>query len=293
MGNNWKEEAHTLAGISSVEYLLRLKYKKGIETLAKVHPYLRLYFDSDLNSDTEINALKGISEAIVSSMDNMSEKFGIGMLRNLGVGIAGVLDKGLYYAKLLHHVNIGKLDADHFLEELSRYIACHTVVSLRLLWEREGMNMLEYLNKGIVGLCQFFNLDPNTTYYLSNMVNLVINLGVEQVFSKLTPEKMTVFVNSILKTAIKSVRKLGHFIDTSVALVNEAERRLKELGRKVCEVLNLKIPGFLKENGNQISDEIYEENEKYVEDVTYEEEIDMKDKKSLKNNKKKDVEKDN
>lgn len=293
MKNNWKEEADALAGISSVEYLLRFKYKRGIETLANLHPYLRLYFDSDLNSDTEINALKCLSQAIVQSMENMSEKFGIDMLRNLGVGIAGVLDKGLYYAKLLHHVNIGKLDSEHFLEELSRYIAANIVVSIRLLWETDGMNMLEYLNKGIVGVCQFFNLDPNTTYYLSNVVNLVINLGIEQVFSKLSVERVTLFVNSILESAIRSLRKLGHFIDVSITIINEAERKLKSLGRRACEILNLNIPEFLKENGNQISDEIYEESEKYVEDVTYEEEIDMKDKKFLKDNKKKDVEKDN
>ena len=56
MDSKTKEKFKILAGVNAVEFFVRSKAMDAVDTLSKVHPMIRLYFDSELSSETENNA---------------------------------------------------------------------------------------------------------------------------------------------------------------------------------------------------------------------------------------------
>lgn len=246
-----KERLNILAGVSTIEFFVRSKAIEMVDSVSKIHPMMKLYFDSELNSDIENNALIAMSEALIWSVEAFTEKGPMSNFRSIGVGIAQTLSKRMYFAKLIHHANTGRITAEQFYELAAEYIAAESVNVINQLWDVFGAEIPQYLCAGIQKVLEFFEVDPQTAEWIAGLIESASNMAYSYVKKFLTQEKIQKFVYSALKIIIKSARQLSIYIDKAVdevkTLYQKVEAKTKSWGRNICEYFGWNVPDFLKE----------------------------------------------
>lgn len=250
-----KERLNILAGVSTIEFFVRSKAIEMVDSVSKIHPMMKLYFDSELNSDIENNALIAMSEALIWSVEAFTEKGPMSNFRSIGVGIAQTLSKRMYFAKLIHHANTERITIEQFYEYASQYIAAESINVINQLWDVFGAEIPQYLNAGIQKVLEFFEVDPQTAEWIVGLIDSATNMAYSYVKKFLTQEKIQKFVYSVLKFTIESARQLSLYIDKTVDKVKtwyrEAEAKTKSWGRTICKYFNWDIPDFLKEESSK------------------------------------------
>lgn len=246
-----KERLNILAGVSTIEFFVRSKAMDLVDSASKIHPMMKLYFDSELNSDIEKNALIAMSEAMIWSVETFTEKGPMSNFRSIGVSIAKTLSKRMYFAKLIHHANTGRITTEQFYESAAEYIAAESVNVINQLWDVFGAEIPQYLSAGIQKVLEFFEVDPQTAEWIAGLIDSATNMAYSYVKKFLTQEKIQKFVYSALKYTIESARQLSLYIDKAVDTVKtwyrEAEAKTKSWGRNICKRLGWNVPDFLKE----------------------------------------------
>ncbi len=246
-----KERLNILAGVSTIEFFVRSKALDLVDSVSKIHPMMKVYFDSELNSDIENNALLAMSEALIWSVETFTEKGPMSNFRSIGVSIAQTLSKRMYFAKLIHHANTGRITIEQFYEYASEYIAAESVNVINQLWDVIGAELPQYLSAGIQKVLEFFDVDPQTAEWIAGLIDSAINVAYSYVKKFLTQEKIQEFVYQAIKFIIESSRKLFSLIDETVEtakdLFHKAENKIKSWGRSICSLFNWNIPDFLKE----------------------------------------------
>lgn len=246
-----KERLNILAGVSTIEFFVRSKAIEMVDSVSKIHPMMKLYFDSELNSDIENNALIAMSEALIWSVEAFTEKGPMSNFRSIGVGIAQTLSKRMYFAKLIHHANTGRITAEQFYEFAAEYIAAESVNVINQLWDVFGAEIPQYLSAGIQKVLEFFEVDSQTAEWIAGLIDSVTNMAYSYVKKFLTQEKIQKFVYTALKFTIESARRLSLYIDKAVDKVKtwyrKAEAQTKSWGRNVCEYFGWNVPDFLRE----------------------------------------------
>lgn len=246
-----KERLNILAGVSTIEFFVRSKAIEMVDSVSKIHPMMKLYFDSELNSDIENNALIAMSEALIWSVEAFTEKGPMSNFRSIGVGIAQTLSKRMYFAKLIHHANIGRITAEQFYEYAAEYIAAESVNVINQLWDVLGAEIPQYLSAGIQKTLEFFEVDSQTAEWVAGLIDSAANVAYSYVKKFLTQDNIKKFVYNVLKFTIESARSLAEFIDKSVKtakdLLHKTESKIKSWGISICKYFNWDVPDFLKE----------------------------------------------
>lgn len=246
-----KERLNILAGVSTIEFFVRSKAMDLMDSVSKIHPMLKLYFDSELNSDIESNALLAMSETMIWSVEKFTEKGPMSNFRSIGVSIAQTLSKRMYFAKLIHHANTGRITAEQFYELAAGYIAAESVNVINQLWDVVGAELPQYLSAGIQKVLEFFEVDPQTAEWIAGLIDSVANVAYSYVKKFLTQEKIQMFVYDALKFTIQSARQLSSYIDKAVdetkTWFRNAEATTKKWGRNICEYFGWNIPDFLRD----------------------------------------------
>ena len=246
-----KQRLNILAGVSTIEFFVRSKAMDLVDSVSKIHPMMKLYFDSELNSDIENKALMAISEALIWSVEAFTEKGPMSNFRSIGVSIAKTLSKRMYFAKLIHHANTGRIKTEQFYESAAEYIAAESVNVINQLWDVFGAEIPQYLSAGIQKVLEFFEVDPQTAEWLAGLIDSATNMAYSYVKKFLTQEKIQKFVYTAIKFTIESGRRLSLYIDKAVDEVKawylKAEAKTKSWGRNVCEYFGWNVPDFLKE----------------------------------------------
>lgn len=251
-----KERLNILAGVSTLEFFLRSKALDMVDSVSKIHPMIKVYFDSELNSDIENNALLAMSEALIWSVETFTEKGPMSNFRSVGVSIAQTLSKRMYFAKLIHHANTGRITIEEFYEYAAEYIAAESVNVINQLWDVIGAELPQYLCAGIQKVLEFFEVDPQTAEWIAGLIDSAANVAYSYVKKFLTKEKIQEFVHDTLKFVFESARKLSLLVDETVEKVkgvyHRVESKVKSWGRDLCNFFNIDIPDFLKETEKTI-----------------------------------------
>ena len=249
-----KERLNVLAGVSTIEFFVRSKAMDLVDSVSKIHPMLKLYFDSDLNSDIENNALMAMSEAMIWSVETFTEKGPMSNFRSIGVSIAQTLSKRMYFAKLIHHANTERITVEQFYEYAAEYIAAESVNVINQLWDVIGAELPQYMTAGIQKVLEFFEVDPQTAEWIAGLIDSATNVAYSYVKKFLTQEKIQKFVHDALKFTFEAVRKLSVLIDKTVekakVVYNKGKNKVKSWGRGICKFFNLDIPNWLSVNDN-------------------------------------------
>ena len=246
-----KERLNILAGVSTIEFFVRSKAMDLVDSVSNIHPMLKLYFDSELNSDIENNALLAMSEAMIWSVEAFTEKGPMSNFRSIGVSIAQTLNKRMYFAKLIHHANTGRITIEQFYENAAEYIATESVNVINQLWDVIGAELPQYLSAGIQKVLEFFAVDPQTAELIAGLIDSAANMAYSYVKKFLTQEKIREFVYNALKFTLESARKISMLVDKTVeklkGVYHRVESKVKSWGRNLCNFFNLDVPDFLKE----------------------------------------------
>ena len=247
-----KERLNILAGVSTIEFFVRSKAMDMVDSVSKIHPMMKVYFDSELNSDIENNALLAMSEALIWSVEAFTEKGPMSNFRSIGVSIAQTLNKRMYFAKLIHHANTGRITVEHFYELAAEYIAAESVNVINQLWDVVGAELPQYVSAGIQTVLEFFQVNPQTAELISGLIDSAANVAYSYVKKFLTQEKIQEFVYNVLKFTFEAARKLSVWVDDAVEKVKDfyhkVENRIKSWGRNICEFFEWDVPDFLKES---------------------------------------------
>lgn len=275
-----KERLNILAGISSIEFFVRSKAMDWVDSISKVHPMLKLYFDSELNSEIENNALLALSEAVIWSVEKFTARGIMSKFRDVGVSIAQTLNKRMYFAKLVHHANTGRITSGQFYELAAEYIAAESVNMINQLWDAIGVELPQYLTVGIQKALEWIDVDPQTAEYIAGWIDGFANMAHSYVKKFLTEEKIQEFVCDALKYTIQSARNLlllaDKAVETTKETIRKIESKIKAWGREICNSFDWNIPEFLKEYKDSASD-IGVNNEKEVEEDVEDVEEDVED----------------
>lgn len=251
-----KERLNILAGVSTIEFFVRSKAIDLVDSVSKIHPMLKLYFDSDLNSDIENNALMPMSEAMIWSVETFTEKGPMSNFRSIGVSIAQTLSKRMYFAKLIHHANTERITIEQFYEYAAEYIAAESVNVINQLWDVIGAELPQYINAGIQKVLEFFEVDPQTAEWIVGLIDSATNVAYSYVKKFLTQEKIQKFVHDALKFTFEAVRNLSILVDEAVENVkvfcHKVKNKIKSWGRGICEFFDCAVPDFLKDSDKTI-----------------------------------------
>ena len=239
-----KERLNILAGVSTIEFFVRSKAMDLVDSVSNIHPMLKLYFDSKLNSDIENNALLAMSEAMIWSVETFTEKGPMSNFRSIGVSIAQTLSKRMYFAKLIHHANTGRITIEQFYDYASEYIAVEAVNVVNQLWDVVGAELPLYISAGIQKILEFFEVDPQTAEWIAGLIDSAANVAYSYVKRFLTQEKIQEFVYNALKFTFEAARKLSLLVDETVEKVKEVyhrvENKVKSWGKSICTLFDLK-----------------------------------------------------
>lgn len=251
-----KERLNILAGVSTIEFFVRSKVMDMVDSISKIHPMMKVYFDSELGSDIENNALLAMSEALIWSIEAFTEKGPMSNFRSIGVSIAQTLSKRMYFAKLIHHANTGRITAEQFYELAAEYIAAESVNVINQLWDVVGVELPQYLSAGIQKVLEFFEVDPQTAEWIAGLIDSAANVAYSYVKRFLTQEKIQEFVYNALKFTFEAARKLSVLVDDAVEKVKDfchkVENKVKSWGRSICKYFNWIVPDFLKDTEKTI-----------------------------------------
>lgn len=243
-----KERINILAGKSTIEFFLRSKAMKVVDSASKLHPMIKLYFDSELKSDIEKSTLMGMSEAIIWAIEKFTEKGPLAKYRSIGVSIAQTLNSRLYLAKLIHHANTGRITEEQFYELTAEFITAETVNMINQLYDFFGKDIPK-MCAGLQRVLESFNIKPDTAKWITELIENTTSVAISYVKRFLTEERVQNIVYSAIKFTVKSTRTLCTLTEKAVEEVKEWKiiKTIKNWGRNICKKLEIGVPDFLKE----------------------------------------------
>lgn len=269
-----KERLNILTGVNTTEFFIRAKAVKMVDFISQRHPMLRLYFDSELNSEIEKNALVAMLEPVMLTVDKLTAKGTMANYRNVAVALAQTLSRRMFFAKLIHHVNTGRITIEQFYELAAEYLAAESVNFINKMWDVVGEEVLLKIHGGIHKILVRLNVNPQVAEVIESLLDNITDMANSYVRDLLNQEEIQRFVYKALKIIVESSQKICSMFDIAVDKTKELIHNVKSIGRSICTNLNLEIPEFLKEeedenvnvkeidleleDANGIGDEVYE-----------------------------------
>lgn len=256
MNKATRERINILAGVSTIEFFVRSKAMDMVDSISKIHPMIKLYFDSELGSEIESNTLLAMSEALIWSVEAFTGKESMSKFHSIGVCIAQTLSKNMYFAKLIHQANTGRITAEQFYELAAEYISAESVNVINQLWDAVGADLPKYLSAGIQKVLESLGVNFQMAEWIAGLVDSVTDVVYSYVKKFLTQEKIQEFVYTALKFSFKAARNLSIGVDNTVEKVKDfyhnVENKVKSWGRNIFKYFNWIIPDFLKDTGTTI-----------------------------------------
>lgn len=247
-----KEKLNIQVGVSTAEFFVRTKAIETVDSISKIHPMIKLYFDSELNSEIEKNTLVSMSEALLRTVEIITEKGSMANYRGIAVVIVQTLSKRMYFAKLIHHANTGRITTEQFYELASGYIAAESVNLIDRLWDFVGEELPQYVNAGIQRLLVSLDVDPQTAEWIAGLIDSFANIAYSYVREYLTKEKIQDFLYYVIKYTLESARKLSLLIDGTVEKTKVITNKVRNWVRNICVRFQLYISDFFQEPRKRI-----------------------------------------
>ena len=275
-----EEKIKILSGVNTVEFFVRSKAMDFVDTVSNIHPLLRLYFDSDLSSDIENNSILAITTAIEKCIGAFTQK-DFTTYREIGMTIAYGLHKQLYFAKLIHHFNTKRINAEEFYNLAAEHFAVSTANILNSAWDLIGDKIPEILCAGVESMLVSFGVEPLTAHYVSDFIDGICNVAYMYVKEHLLDkERIKTFIHDTLEDTVNTAKALMELtsaaIEWSKKFYHQVVSSIKSLGRQIYEFFEWEIPDFLKDEETDVGDDFVEEElvfeEEAEEELVFEEE---------------------
>lgn len=262
-----KQKWTTAAGASAASFLekwLRDKFDEAMHSMIDAHPFtkrfLQMFFDSDLDSEIEKNAYIAITDAIISTVVELTKDGPLAKFHDVIVPIAHFVCKKLFLLKLAYHANAGRISKEQFCERAAEHLAVETAAFVEKAW-----NIIpELLKKGkaaLVGLLVLkFGVDPVSAKLAADKINDFL-LFLHPIVKKfLTKDNIQKLLNRTIEIAIDTSRTVLQYtekVSNKVYLFEMVESKLKLWGKMICQKFGWKEPDLLKE----IDSHVYSEEE--------------------------------
>lgn len=236
----WNTAANAGAA-SYLEMLLRDEFDKKMESFINLHPILKMYFDSELSSEIENNAFLAISDAVISTVEELTKEGILENFHDLGIAITHIVCKRLYLLKLIYQTNKGWISKDRFCELSAEHLAIETATFLNKLWDILPAS----LEIGATWLLTICGMDPITAKQTADKINAVIMMFHPFVKKFITKEKIEVLLKHTIEFTLNSARQV-------ITYTEKVVDKCKSWGRSLCKKFDWKIPAFLEEHPKSI-----------------------------------------
>ena len=225
--NSIKSACDVFNGINSVDIWIRNKTKGAVDSLKSLHPLMQMFFDSELDSETEKEATIGISEAYASFLypDIVKglEKKGLGEKQAtlIGSAIGHSISYTLGMAKLADKYFRGEISQEEYYYEASKRLQTGLIAFVNNNWD---------LLNGIAGVTLIailvaHGIDPVTA---TSMVSFIGNFsGIIKVkISNLTESKR------FQQFAMVSLQYTAKAFSVAIDLTTRVINSIKSFGQK-------------------------------------------------------------
>lgn len=221
--NNIRERMDILGGLNSIEKSLYKKEEGLIKFIKKLNPLFKLYFDSDLNSETERNTMVGLCDAIYStfkpSLDAQSHQKEL--INAFGITLAHKVSSTLETIKLIDMYIHGRITQEVYYHELSKRLVVKTVTFINNNWR-----LLENAtSKGVQAVLLYFGVDSEAVEYINMTLKVLSEYGRQKINKLKDNPKVTSFVDN-------SLRKVGKALKVMSDTVEFAKEKGKEIYEK-------------------------------------------------------------
>lgn len=259
-----KQKWTTAAGASAASFLekwLRDKFDEAMHSMID-HPitkrFLQMFFDSDLDSEIEKNAYMAITDAIISTVEELTKGGPLSKFHDVIVPITHFVCKRMFLLKLAYHANAGRISKEQFCERAAEHLAVETAAFLEKAWNMIPL-FLEKGKVGLVGLLVFCGMDPiNAEQTAEDINNFLLYLYpiVKKFITKDNVKKLLNRTIEITIDATKIVLQYTEKVSNKVKdLYETVESKLKSWGKMICQKYGWKEPDFLKEKDSQVYSE--------------------------------------
>lgn len=260
-----KQKWTTAAGASAASFFekwLRDKFDEAMHSMIDSYPFtknvLQMFFDSDLDSEIEKNAYMAITDAIISTVEELTKDGLLSKFHDVIVPIAHFVCKKLFLLKLAYHANAGRISKEQFCERAAEHLAVETAAFLEKAWNMIPL-LLEKGKVGLVGLLVFCGMDPiNAEQTAEDINNFLLYLYpiVKKFITKDNIQKLLIRTIEITIDASRIVLKYAEKVSNKVKdLYETVESKLKSWGRMICQKFGWKEPDLLKEKDSQVYSE--------------------------------------
>lgn len=259
-----KQKWTTAAGASAASFLekwLRDKFDEAMHSMIDAHPitkrFLQMFFDSDLDSEIEKNAYMAITDAIISTVEELTKDGPLSKFHDVIVPIVHFVCKRLFLLKLAYHANAGRISKEQFCERAAEHLAVETAAFVEKAWNIVPL-MLEKGKIGLVGVLVYWGMDPalaeHTADKISNFL-LYLYPVVKKFLTKDNIQKLLIRTIEICIDASRFVLMYTEKLSNKVKHLYEmVENKLKSWGRSICRTLRWAVPDFLKEEDHPLNE---------------------------------------
>ena len=244
--NNAKEKMNAFGGLSSLEMLLRAKEIKTIDFLKKAHPYMKMFYDSKMNSEIEKTAIISISDAICSIVAETLESVGFTpeKARTLGSLVAHNMSYTMGISKLMDKYFRGEIGQTTYYSELTKRIATGIVTFIENNWKVLGL----LIAGGSRAILAFIGVPPIIMDYFEVLTKWLGCIFFNERIQNVLKRKMEVFfdsqpvqnfINSALKVTGKAISTMLHAVDVVVDVAKKGIEETKHFLKRMGQVINV------------------------------------------------------
>lgn len=252
-----KQEWTTAAGASAASFLekwLRDKFDEAMHSMIEAHPitkrFLQMFFDSDLDSEIEKNAYMAITDAIISTVEELTKDGLLSKFHDVIVPIVHFVCKRFFLLKLAYYANAGRISKEQFCERAAEHLAVETAAFLEKAWNMVPL-MLEKGKVGLVGLLVYFGVDPVFAEQTADKINNLL-LFLHPIVKKfITKDNIQKLLNRTIEITIEASRiVLLHtekVYEKAKKLYETVESRLESWRKMIWQKCGLKESDIEKE----------------------------------------------
>lgn len=260
-----KQKWTTAAGASAASFLekwLRDKFDEAMHSMIDAHPitkrFLQMFFDSDLDSEIEKNAYMAITDAIISTVEELTKGGPLSKFHDVIVPIAHFVCKRMFLLKLAYHANAGRISKEQFCERAAEHLAVETATFLEKAWNLIPL-ILGKGKVGVVGVLVYFGMDQASAVQTADEINDFL-LFLHPIVKKfMTKDNIQKLLNRTIEIAIDTSRNVLKYTEKVsnkvMSLYETVESKLKSWGRMICQKYGWKEPYLLKEKDSQVYSE--------------------------------------
>ena len=252
-----KQKWTTAAGASAAIFLekwLRDKFDEAMHSMIDAHPitkrFLQMFFDSDLNSEIEKNAYMAITDAIISTVEELTKDGPLSKFHDVIVPIVHFVCKRLFLLKLAYHANAGRISKEQFCERAAEHLAVETAAFVEKAWNMIPL-LLEKGKAGLVELLIYFGADPIIAEQTADKINDLLLYLYPIVKKFITKDNVKKLLNRTIEITIDATKIVLQYTEKVSNKVKDlyktVESKLKLWGRGIFIRFNWEVPDFMAE----------------------------------------------